>query len=331
MKILLIGGSGNISWNCANEWTAQGHEVWVLNRRCTLKTRKSLDELPVQIIKADYRQMESVREILSSYKFDVVCDFICYNKEQAYFDVNFFKGKVKQFLFISSAANYDRRQITYPITEESKVGADFWEYAKNKIECEQVFLEAYEKEGFPVTIIRPGHTYDTLVPEAVGNGDWTNALRMTQHKSIIVHGDGTNLWTITHASDVAKALLGVLLNEQALGQCYHITNDEVLTWNEITEIVAKCLKISDLQVVNIPSHKIMEMDYNLGSGIVGHKMWTDIYDNTKIKNLVNGWEAKIDAERGIYETIKWLKEDSNRQRVNADLDRLIDRMCEKYR
>lgn len=330
MKILIIGGSGNISWHCVKRFCEIGHDVWVLNRRCTLKTRRSLDEFNIHIIKADMRDYRLIERIFEDIFFDVVIDFICYNEIDAKFDLKIFKNRVKQFIFISSAANYDRRKIKYPITEDSKLGTENWEYVKGKIAAEEEFMKAWHEEKFPVTIIRPGHTYDTLIPEAVGNGDWTNIKRLLNGKPIVIHGDGTNLWTITHGSDMAYAIERLLLNEQAYGEDYHITSNEVMTWNDITQMVVDALNIKKYDVVYIPSQKILQYDYSLGIGIVGHKMWPDIYDNKKIKAVTGGWIAQKEASVGIGESIKWLLEDECRQRVNLKLNDSIEHMCQLY-
>ncbi len=308
-----------------------GHDVWVLNRRRTLKTRRSIDDLDIHIIKADIRDISNIKKIMENEYWDVVLDFICYKAEDAYADIEFFKGKIKQFIFISSGANYDRSKVTYPITENAVLGAENWDYVKGKIDCEEVFIKEWRKSKFPITIIRPGHTYDTLLPDAVGNGDWTNAQRMQIGQPIVVHGDGTNLWTITHGEDMATAIEALLGNEKAYGEVYHITSDEHLNWIEITRLLGNALKIGNPEIIFVPSIKILEEDFSVGIGIVGHKMWPDIYDNSKIKSIAYGWKAEKDAEKGIYESVKWLQEDSGRQRVNSNLNAVIDRLCERYR
>lgn len=330
MKILVIGGSGNISWNCVNELVNEKHDVWVINRRYTVCTRRSIDDLGIHLLQTDIRNENAVMEILKNNCFDVVLDFICYCEEDARMDIRLFKNRTKQFFFVSSAANYDRKLIKGKITENSILGAEEWEYVKNKIACEKVFLKEWHESGFPVTVIRPGHTYDTLLPEAVGNGDWTNAKRILEGKPIIVHDEGKNIWTLTHGRDFAKAIPTLLLNEKTYGECYHITSDEHLNWNEITEIVANALGKSKPEIVYISSNKIKECDYELGIGIVEHKMWDDVYDNSKIREITGGWRAVIDAEEGIYQTINWLREDTRRQRVNIKLDTVISKLCKKF-
>ena len=163
-----------------------------------------------------------------------------------------------------------------------------WSYAKGKINCERYFLEEFKKNNFPVIIVRPGHTYDTIIPEAVGNGDWTNISRMIKRKPIIINGDGNNLWTLTHSKDFSECLAELVNMNEAIGQYYHITSNEVLTWNSITQIVIQTIGVKNVDIINISSKLIYKEDINLGEPLIGHKMWCDIYDNTKINHLT-GW------------------------------------------
>ena len=331
MKILIIGGSGNISWHCVKKFSESGHDVWVLNRRYTLKTRRSIDDFNIHLLKADIRDTNNIKKLMENEYWDIVMDFICYNAEDAEREIEVFKNKTKQFIFISSGANYDRTRICYPITESALLGTENWDYVKGKIDCEKIFMNAWAEYEFPITIIRPGHTYDTLIPEAVGNGDWTNAQRIKEGKPIVIHGDGTNLWTITHGKDMANAIEALLGNEKVFGEVYHITSDEHINWLEITRMISNALGVKRPEIVFVPSCKILEEDFSLGIGIVGHKMWPDIYDNSKIKSIACGWNAQIDAEKGISGSIKWLQEDSARQRINSSLNAVLDSLCKKYR
>lgn len=330
MKILIIGGSGNISWHCVEKLAQRGNEVWVLNRRRTVVTRREFINTNIHLSVMDINEKENVKKNLANIRFDLVIDFLCFKLEDAIRDVELFEGKTKQFIYISSAANYNRNGIRYPITEESSILNDSWQYAKNKIQCEKFFLEKYRQNNFPVTIIRPGHTYDTILPEAVGNGDWTNALRIMNGKPIIVHGDGNTLWTVTHSSDFAEALVELVGNKSTIGESYHITSDEILTWNQITNILMEQLGNSHSKIVYIPSSIIYREDECLGSGLIGHKMWCDFYDNSKVMRITNGWKAEVKFEKGISNTIKWLQEDIRRQRVNKELDNVISRLCNLY-
>jgi len=328
MKVLLIGGNGNISWHCANQALLAGHDVWILNRGATIKTRRACPP-DVRQLHADMRDSASVKKALNGMDFDVVADFICYTPEQALVDIDLFRNITKQFIFISSAANYQRPTNKYPITESAPLYNPHWEYAQNKIDCEKVFLEFYQKEHFPMTIVRPGHTYDTIIPDAVGNGDWTIAKGMIEGKPVVIHGDGSTLWTVTHSEDFARAFIELFNNPAAIGEAFHITSDEWLTWRQISETVALALGAPKPRFVYIPSEIIAQLNPAIGKGLLGHKTWCDIYDNSKIKSIAKGWQANIKFEQGIQSTIDWLKADNNRQRINTELNVFLDDLCSK--
>lgn len=325
MKVLFIGGNGNISWYCTEKARQAGHDVWVLNRGVTLKTRRACSSGIKQLF-ADMRDVSSVRNALKDLKFDVVADFICYTPGQARAAVELFGKITKQYIFVSSTANY-QRPLQYPLVESAPLSNPQWEYAQNKIDCEGVFLECYRKENFPLTIVRPGHTYDTLIPDAVGNGDWTVANRMIEGKPIVIHGDGSTLWTVTHSEDFAGAFVELFNNPAAIGEAFHITGDEWLTWEQISETVAEALGARKPRIVYVPSKIIAQVNPALGKGLLGHKTWCDIYDNSKIKSVAKGWRAGITLKKGIRRTIEWLKADRIRQRVNPELDLFLDRLC----
>jgi len=329
MKILFIGGNGNISWHCATKSQQAGHEVFILNRGATVKTRRPCP-INVKHIYADMRDAASVKNALKGMNFDIVADFICYTPEQAHIDINLFRNITKQFIFISSTANYQRTFCKYPITESTPLYNPCWEYAQNKIDCEKIFLDFYEKENFPITIVRPGHTYDTIIPDAVGNGDWTIAKRMIEGKPVVIHGDGSTLWTVTHSEDFARAFIKLFNNPAAIGEAFHITSDEWLTWRQISEIVALTLGAPKPRFIYVPSEIIAQLNPLIGKGLLGHKTWCDIYDNSKIKSIAKGWQANIKFEQGIQRTIDWLKADNNRQRVNSDLNLFLDNLCKRY-
>lgn len=328
MKILFLGGYGNISWHCTQKALELGHEVYLLNRSRTIKSRREIHK-GVKLILCDIRDIEQTHKVLEGLEFDVVCDFICYHAEEAKDAIKLFKNKTKQYIVVSSGANYNRIGAKYPLKEDVPQFNN-WIYAKNKIEMEQVFLAEHKDSGFPVTIVRPGQTYDTLIPDAVGNADWTVAQRIIDGKSIIIFGDGTTLWTLTHSIDFANAFVQLFGNPKTIGEAYHITSDEWLTWNEITSLTAIALGVDNPKVVYVPTSCIEKINPNLACGIAGHKMYCDIYDNSKIKSVAKGWSAKIKFEDGIKQSIAWLQEDSNRRRINKDLDKVIDELCERY-
>lgn len=328
MKVLFIGGNGNISWHCSVKAVQEGHDVCALNRGLSSPSKKLLPGC-VTHIKADIRDAKALKAALAGQQFDAVVDFLCYNRNHAKAAVELFAGAVKQYIFISSAANYQRYPTALPFTEDAPKSS-FWQYAKNKIECEEEFLLAHRERKFPVTIVRPGHTYDTIVPDAVGNGDWTVTARMLAGKPILLHGDGTSLWTLTHARDFAAALVQLLGSGRSIGQAYHITSDELLTWREIIVREALALGLDRVSAVFVPSAEIMRRDPGLGGGLLGHKTWCDIYDNSKIRAAAGGWKATVTFEKGIAETYAWFNEDTARRAINSKLDSFLDGLIAEF-
>ncbi|MCL2260181.1 MAG: NAD-dependent epimerase/dehydratase family protein [Fibromonadales bacterium] len=323
MKILFIGGNGNISWNCTVQALERGFEVWVLNRDSGSVMRR---ELPggAHRLKADIGDKESVKKVLAGLKFDVIADFICFTPEQAQADVEIYKDICSQFIFISSASAYQKPLTAVPITESTPLKNPFWLYSRNKIACEELFFEEYREHDFPITVVRPSHTYDTIIPAAMGSSGWTNSARMLAGKPIVLHGDGTTLWTLTHAEDFAKAFVALLGNSAAVGQAFHITGDELLNWRQISEIVAMTLGGPKPNFVYAPSEKIAEKNPDLGAGLLGDKAWCAIFDNSKIKKFAPGWEAKIPFRDGIKRTIAWFMENSERMKINKELDSFLE-------
>jgi len=326
MKILIIGGTGNISWHCVNALISQGHDICVLNRNQTLKTRRKVAQ-EINSVIMDINDIMAVNQLLDKERFDVIVDFLCYTPVDAKRDLALFSGRCRQFIYCSSAAVYKRKNENQSITEERMLDAEGWEYSQNKIFCEEIFLEAYRKDQFPITIIRPGHTYDTLIPEAVGFGDWTIAQRILQNKPVVVHDKGNSLWTLTHSMDFASAFIGIVGECSSIGEAYHITSNEVLTWNDIMFVLAKALGKDSPNIKYVPTEKILLANYNLGISLIGHKKWNDIYNNNKIKKINPLWKPQILFEKGIKMSIDWLLENPDRQRINVNLDKIIDELC----
>lgn len=329
MKILFIGGNGNISWSCSELALKNGHQVYVLNRGNSSFLRKELDKNIIHI-KADIREVSVVKKRLMNLHFDVIVDFLCYSLEHAKRAVELFRDITSQYIFISSTANYSRFQTNIPLTEDTLFNNINWNYTQNKIAAENFFMMNYEKNRFPVTIVRPSHTYDCIIPDAVGYGDWTVLNRMIQGKTIILHGDGTNLWTLTHSKDFAEGITYLYGNLNAIGQAYHITSDEILTWRDILKIEANTLGVDALQVMCIPSIDIAKRDVRIGDTLIGHKMWSDVYDNSKIKAISPNWNAKILFANGINSTINWFKEEKERLVINKELDSFMDSIVNDF-
>lgn len=323
LKVLFIGGTGVISSACAALCVERGSDLWLLNRG------KSFRPPPAgaRLVRADIRKTAEVRSALARLDFDVVVDWIAYEVGHVKTDVALFKDKAAQYVFISSATVYQKPPQRLPITESTALHNPYWDYAGNKIACEAYLREAFEKEGFPVTIVRPSHTYDkTMVPF---HGGYTVIERMKKGKKVIVHGDGTSLWTLTHHKDFAKGFLGLLGNDDAIGESYHITSDELLTWNQIFQITAEAMDVTP-RFVHIPSDFINRFDQEWGSSLLGDKAHSMIFDNSKIKKIVPDFGATIPFSTGVREIIDWYEADETRQVVNTKKDRVMDLIIERF-
>lgn len=339
-KILFIGGNGNISWYCVNEALLAGHQVWVWHRGETLTTRRAVQN-GVYILKCDVRDKILAKSVLQGMQFDVVCDFVCYNESHAALDIELFMGLTRQFIFISSVVVYKRETKFLPFIEDTpKWDLSDYNYANDKIRAEQLFMNAHRDFGFPITIIRPAHTYDTIVPVPLGHNCFTAPQRYIDGKPMLIAGDGTNLWSLCHSSDFAKALVGVFNKEVSIGEDYHIAGEEWLTWLDIAEILLETLGVSNAEYVHIPVKDILELEVPnsknmaisyLGKAFRGQRMWCDIYDNSKIKSVVTGWRCETSFRSGINQTFKWLFENDARRRFNPDLDLLLENLTKKYR
>ncbi|HEX9654624.1 MAG TPA: SDR family oxidoreductase [bacterium] len=323
MKTLFIGGTGIISSACVPLAVERGIEVVLLNRgQTTRPIPKS-----VKILQGDIRDKDAVRRLLKGHTFDVVVNWIAFTPDHIETDLELFRGRTRQYIFISSASAYQTPPASLPITESTPLYNPYWEYSRAKIACEERLLAAYRQEGFPITIVRPSHTYDaTSLPIA---GKYTTVQRMRAGKKIIVHGDGTSLWTLTHHRDFAKGFVGLLGNPHAIGEAVHITSDEVLTWNQIFEIVAHAAG-ANANLLHIPSEVIAAFDAEWGAGLLGDKAHSMIFDNTKIKRLVPDFVASIPFSRGAEEIIAWHEGHPAAQKVDGGLDRLMDKMIGAY-
>ncbi|HEY3236718.1 MAG TPA: NAD-dependent epimerase/dehydratase family protein, partial [Polyangiaceae bacterium] len=260
---------------------------------------------------------------LGSAQFDAVVDFIAFTPADIERRIELLGSRTRQYVFISSASVYQKPPAHPVITESTPLANPYWEYSRNKIACEERLLRAYREQSFPITIVRPSHTYDTVIPVAVGNWNYTIADRMRRGKPIVVHGDGTSLWTVTHSNDFAVGLLGLLGNPAALGNAFHITSDELLTWNQLYQTVGLALGVDPL-LVHIPSQLIARVDPPTGAGLLGDKAHSVIFDNTKIKRLVPEYCAKIRFSQGIRRTLEWFHADAERQRVDEHSNQVID-------
>lgn len=323
MKVLLIGGTGTISMAITRLLAAQGHAVYLLNRG----SRTASLPAGVQVIQGDINNEAEVRQKLEGMTFDAVADFIGFVPEQVERDYRLFAGKTGQYLYISSASAYQKPLSEPWITESTPLSNPYWQYSRDKIACEECLMAHYRKDGFPVTIIRPSHTYDERsVPLGVHgrNGSWQVLQRMLDGKPVIIHGDGTSLWTLTHNSDFAKAFCGLVGNLHAIGQAYHITSDESLTWNQIYQIIADALHVP-LQAVHVPSAFLAKVsDYDLEGSLIGDKANSVVFDNSKVKRAVPGFAATVRADQGIRQTVEYLLAHPELQQPDPEFDQWCD-------
>lgn len=330
MKILFIGGTGNISSTITRLLTERGHEVHLLNRGKTLKY-----PLPAgaRVIAHDV-QGGPPPEALRGAKYDVVVDWIAFTTADIERDLAWFGAResasTDQFVFISSASAYQKPPSHPVITESTPLANPYWEYSRNKIACEETLLHAYRANRFPITIVRPSHTYDTIVPVAVGRSDYTVIDRIRRGKPVVVHGEGTSLWTLTHADDFGRAFIGLLGNPRAIGHAFHITSDEWLTWDQILRLVGRAAG-AEPDIVHVPSRFIAEIDPDTGAGLLGDKSWNALFDNTKIKSMVPGWQAEIPFAEGIRRTVQWFDADPSRRAVNEKADAGVDAILRAWR
>ncbi|MFC4456281.1 SDR family oxidoreductase [Deinococcus sonorensis] len=324
MKVLFIGGTGIISSACSQLATERGIELYLLNRGQT-----SSRPVPAgaQVLQGDLHDPASLQRALGDHTFDAVVNWIAFTPDQIEADLQTFAGRTRQYVFISSASAYQKPISLLPITESTPLANPFWEYSRNKIACEERLMRAYREQGFPMTVVRPSHTYDqTLLPM---DGGYTVVNRMRQGKRVIVHGDGSSLWVLTHHRDFAVGFVGLLGNPHALGETFHITSDELLSWNQIFETVARAAG-TEAQLVHLPSDLIAAADPDWGAGLLGDKAHSVIFDNTKIRRAVPDFRPSIPFARGADEIMAWYDADPARQVVNEALDRRMDELVAAY-
>jgi nucleoside-diphosphate-sugar epimerase len=325
LQVLFIGGTGIISSACCRLAVQRGLDLYALNRGAT-----QLRPLPseVTILHGNIRDQASVPEVLGDHEFDVVVNWIAFTPEHIETDLELFRGRVGQYVFISSASAYQAPPSRVPVTESTPLNNPYWQYSRDKIACEDRLIRAYREEGFPAVIVRPSQTYDrTAVPSY---GRWTLVQRMRQGKEVVVQGDGTSLWTLTHSDDFAKGFVPLLGNTRTIGEAFHITSDDVLTWNQITMILAAAAG-AEAKIVHVPSDAIAAADPNWGPALLGDSAHSMIFDNSKLRSVVPDYVATITLEQAAPEIIAWHDQDPSRQRVDPDLDALMDKLTAQFR
>jgi nucleoside-diphosphate-sugar epimerase len=329
MKYLFIGGTGNISAACVRRALAEGHQVYILNR--SQRNAADYGVEGAEMLRGDFQNEAETAAALGSLRFDAVADFISFTPDDIARVERLFAGRCGQYVFVSSASAY-QKPLSFPvITESTPLKNQFWEYSREKIACEEACNTAYRERDFPVTIVRPSLTYDTVWPVAIGGwDDFTLVDRIRKGGEMIVHGDGTSLWTVTHSEDFARGFNGLLGHPQALGHAFHITSDEALTWDQIYTEIAKAAGVEP-KLVHIPTEFLASIsDWERGN-LYGDKSASAVFDNSKLKAFVPGFRAEIPFHHGIRRTLAWFEADPKRQVVQADTNRTMDGYLKAWR
>ena len=328
-EALFIGGTGTISMAITRSLAKnEGWHLTLLNRG----NRKADIPDGVDVINVDINDEEAAAKVLEGKNFDTVCDFIGFVPSQLERDYRLFKGKVKQFMYISSASAYGKPVADYRITEGTALANPYWEYSRNKIACEDFLMKKFREEGFPVTIIRPSHTYDERsIPMGVhgSKGSFQVIKRMMEGKPVIVHGDGTSLWTMTFNEDFAKGFIGLMGNPHTIGEAFQITNDESLTWNQIFKTIADALNV-EYKPYYVSSHFLAKVGkkYDLEGGLIGDKANSVVFDNTKLKKAVPGFAPSIRFEEGVRRCLDYILSHPECQVEDPEFDEWCDSIIE---
>ncbi len=325
LRVLFIGGTGIISSASVRLAVERGIDLTVLNRG--VGTQRPLPD-GVEVLRADVRDPAAVRAAIGDREFDAVVDWVAFTPEHVAADVEVFAGRTGQYVFISSASAYQTPPERLPVTESTPLRNPYWAYSRDKIACEDLLVQAYREDGFPATIVRPSHTYDqTLVPL---DGGWTAVERMRRGKAVVVHGDGTSLWTLTHHEDFARGFVPLLGHPRTIGEAFHITSDDVLTWDQVVRALGRAAGVEP-RIVHVPSDAIAAVDPEWGAGLLGDKAHSMVFDTTKLRRLVPDFAATIPFERGAREIVDWHDADPARRRVDARLDALMDDLEARFR
>lgn len=319
MKVLFIGGTGIISSGCAARAAEDGIDLSFL---CRGRSDRAVPP-GVSVLHADIRDPASVRRALEGRPFDVVVDWVAFTVEHIETDLELFGGKVGQYVFISSASAYQTPPSRLPVVESSMLDNPVWAYSRAKIACEERLVLAYREDKFPITVVRPSHTYDERSLPC--HGGWTVIDRMRRGKPVVVHGDGTSVWVLTHHRDFAKGFVPLLGNSAAIGETFHITSDELLTWNQIYELLGRAAGVEP-KLVHVPSDLIATVDRDWGDSLLGDKTHSMIFDNSKIKSFVPGFAATIPFARGVEEILAYYEGSPERRTLDEAFDRTNDRL-----
>ena len=327
MKILIIGGTGTISSAITRQLAAAGHDLWLLNRG----TRKNEVPAGVTQVIADINDEQKVLDILGDNTFDAVCEFIGFLPSQIERDIKLFKGRTRPYVYISSASAYNKPAASHIITEGTTLANPYWEYSRNKIACEELLLKAYREDGFPITIVRPSHTYcERGIPVSVHGpkGSWQVIKRMMERKQVIINGDGSSLWTVTWNEDFARGFIGLLGNPKAIGEAFQITSDEQLSWNQIYQCIANALGV-ELKPYYVASEFLAATspkEWDFTGNLLGDKSVTVMFDCTKLKRAVPGFQATTRFDEGVRKCLAYIQAHPELQVEDPEFDLWCDRV-----
>jgi len=329
MKVLFIGGTGLISTACTQLAAARGIEMFLLNRG-----QSRTDEIPdgVTVLAANVRERASVERAIEGHTFDAVLNWINFTVPHVEQDIGLFDGKVGQYIFISSASAYQKPPRDYLITESTPLVNPHWQYSRDKAACEERLVRQNRETGFPFTVVRPSLTYgQSMIPLCIGSWSrpWTVIDRMLHGKKVIVPGDGTSLWQMTWNGDFAKGLVGLLGNQRAIGHAFHITSDEVLTWNQVYQEAGRAVGV-ELDIIHIPSDLLCAHMPGEEGNLWGDKAWSVVLDNSKIKRFVPDFVCTTTWAQGVRRAIAWFKADPNRQAIDDEANQKWDKVIAAY-
>ena len=329
MKALFIGGTGTISAAVVKRLAEELHwEVWLLNRG----NRSMMLPEGVHQIMADIREEEDVLRKLNGMSFDTVCEFIAYTKADVERDYRLFQNRTRQYVFTSSASAYHKPSENYLVTEGTTLANPYWQYARDKIACEEFLMDKFRTEGFPVTIVRPSHTYEERkIPIGLHgkNGSWQVIARMLEGKPVIIHGDGSSLWTVTSSRDFAIGYTGLMGNRHAIGEAFQITSDEVLTWNQIYETIADALHV-ELHAYHVSSDFLAAAGetagYDFRGGLLGDKAVSVVFDNQKLRRAVPDMHITTRFDQGVRQALDYIFAHPECRKPDPEFDNWCDRV-----
>ena len=329
MRILIIGGTGTISSAITRQLAASGHDLWLLNRG----NRKNEVPTGVKQIICDINDEAEVLRQIGDTMFDTVCEFIGFLPSQVERDIRLFKGRTRQYVYISSASAYNKPARSHFITEGTTLANPYWQYSRDKIACEELLMKEYRENGFPATIIRPSHTYcERSVPVSVHGlkGSWQVLKRMIDGKPVIVNGDGSSLWTLTWNEDFAKGFIGLLGNPKAVGEAFQIMSDEQLTWNQIYQCIANALgtEFKPYYVASDFLATVAPKEYDFTGNLLGDKSVTVVFDCTKLKRAVPGFQATTRFDEGVRRCVSYLMSHPKLQVEEPEFDAWCDRVID---